>query len=261
MSDNELSKIESLPPELAALFDEEQTENDFELVSDEDKGFPRIALMQGLSPLVISGEARIGEIAHMGNQKILMKDPSKPLECIPVFYWKSRLYFDEDNNLLCRSNDAILGHGDPGGECPSCPQKEWDNSVKPAIAPPCVKCHNFAAILPHVHGDSSFGIITMMKSSYKIGTGWIRYMRGLKGRMFTRSYLLCSSIKPGKKKNSVYANFEFGLWENNRKDRVVSDPQILNRALEIHNKMKHDYESSGGILVNENGISEEEVPF
>lgn len=41
---------------------------------------------------------------------------------IAVFHWRR---FFEDRRVLCSSNDALQGYGDPGGECKICPLQKW----------------------------------------------------------------------------------------------------------------------------------------
>lgn len=53
-------------------------------------------------------------------------DLGSSIRIVPLGVQKTRAYFEREGGLLCRSNDFVVGIGDPGGECVKCPLQEWN---------------------------------------------------------------------------------------------------------------------------------------
>lgn len=101
-----------------------------------DLFIPKLRLAQGLTAEVQSGLAKPGDWLVLGS------DPIKSPTIIPMLMVKRRELRDTDDNraVLCRSADSIVGVGNPGGECATCPMSKWVQSNKPGgknSAPPC----------------------------------------------------------------------------------------------------------------------------
>ena len=92
--------------------------------SDDDSyemEWPRLRLIQALSPEVADGTGRPGDFVIEG----LDETPS-PLIAIPMARTKFRILRankedDPDTPVICMSNDAEFGVGTPGGDCAQCP--------------------------------------------------------------------------------------------------------------------------------------------
>lgn len=90
----------------------------------EDIIIPRLTLGQGLSQAVSNGQARPGQWLLTG------VPPLDSVEATVVAIAKfRRMNNDEDGAVVCRSEDAITGVGDPGGDCASCPFSKWVNAT------------------------------------------------------------------------------------------------------------------------------------
>lgn len=90
----------------------DMTSNDFFI--------PRIRLAQGLTSEVQEGTAKTGDWLMMGI------DPQKTLIVVPLSMARQQELRDKATGMTrCYSNDAIVGIGDPGGSCSSCPMNMW----------------------------------------------------------------------------------------------------------------------------------------
>lgn len=99
---------------------------DFSYVPEEDElRFPRIKLAQGLSPEVLSGEARPGAF--------VMPDGTTQDEIVVrvLGIRRIRTLWSDDRRPLCASNDGVTGTGEPGGACDECPMSKWTEGRPP----------------------------------------------------------------------------------------------------------------------------------
>lgn len=106
-------------------------------------------------------------------------EAAKTITCIilarqPVrAYWRS-VFSGEGNPPDCSSSDNVIGHGDPGGECASCPLNEWGSGKDDAKA--CRQITRLFVLLP----ESQLPVlIPLPPSSYKAAQS---YVLGLAGR-------------------------------------------------------------------------------
>lgn len=89
-----------------------------------DLEFPRFRLMHSIMDEVNSGWAQAGTFRIDG-----MPPLPDPLIVMPVARSKQRFYRipkeeDKDTPLVCQSADAIVGFGEPGGDCSTCPMNQ-----------------------------------------------------------------------------------------------------------------------------------------
>lgn len=93
-----------------------------------DIAVPRIVVLQGLSPEVSEGHGKPGDFYIKGLERNL---GGSPLEVVILMRNKSRLRWQDltlGGGILCRSSDAKIGVGDPGGPCDACPYSQWEVS-------------------------------------------------------------------------------------------------------------------------------------
>ena len=101
------------------------SEADFD---QEDVFLNRLRLAQGLTKEVQDGTARPGQFLVTGFAA------QETVTLVPLGFAKMREHRDPDDGreMLCFSKDSLIGTGDPGGTCASCPLNEWTpNPDKP----------------------------------------------------------------------------------------------------------------------------------
>lgn len=94
-------------------------------MEQEDVTIPRIVILQGLSPEVTEGKGSPGQFYVKGFERNLGKGP---VELVVIMRSKSRIRWRDlklGGGLLCQSNDAKVGQGDPGGDCEKCQFAAW----------------------------------------------------------------------------------------------------------------------------------------
>lgn len=134
-----------------------------EKVTSDDIIYPRLLLMQGLSPLVAEGKRRVGEIVDNLTGDLLCGVGDK-LEFIPVVMSRTRMFLKpiaEGGGMLCRSDDSLNARrggcgvdqgGNPTLVCADCVHKEWNDSAKDESGkggkPKCTMFYNIVGLLP-----------------------------------------------------------------------------------------------------------------
>lgn len=99
---------------------------------------PRLRIAQGLTKEVQDGEASPGQILLSGFEAL------DEVTIVPLRFARMRELRgegEERNTVLCSSSDAVRGIGEPGGDCNTCPMKEWSEKVvrgkETRVPPPC----------------------------------------------------------------------------------------------------------------------------
>jgi hypothetical protein len=106
-----------------------------------DIALPRIALTQGLSQVVASGDAAVGIFYN-----VLTREAIGPgFDFVPIISFQNRVYFKVGTGLSCRSVDTINGQGNPGGLCDACDLKDWP--ADGSGGPPCSVSHNWLGLM------------------------------------------------------------------------------------------------------------------
>jgi hypothetical protein len=90
--------------------------------------FPRLRLMQGLSTEVQEGTASPGQWVLSGYE------PVEEVTIVPMLFARNRDLRDDEGAVLCRSRDALVGEGEPGGNCAECPLSMWNEKIPPACS-------------------------------------------------------------------------------------------------------------------------------
>lgn len=98
-----------------------------------DISYPRLRIAQGLTPEVIQGAAKMGDLVMSGAEAV------QSAVLIPVMWARAReLRKPGDNStVLCQSVDGVEGKGVPGGHCETaqgedlCPMSKWGAPSQP----------------------------------------------------------------------------------------------------------------------------------
>ncbi len=111
-------------------------------MGSEDLLIPKLRLAQGLTAEVTNGMAKAGQWIVSG------EDPMNKPVIIPMLMTRRRELRDdvESRQVSCRSNDAITGVGNPGGDCSSCPMAHWTESKKKGgsnVPPACTFIYSY----------------------------------------------------------------------------------------------------------------------
>lgn len=109
----------------------------------EEMFIPKLRLCQGQTPEVVSGEAKAGQWILQGNE------PSDEVEVVVLAMGRARELWTgenrDDRELTCKSVDAEVGVGDPGGPCDACPLSQWVTHPRTGkrSMPPCDMIYSY----------------------------------------------------------------------------------------------------------------------
>jgi hypothetical protein len=137
----------------------------------EDINIPRVKLMQpGTEEVTTLGLKAGNYFNKITNEEI------KQLQITPMYLFKNRVFWDEDDNVICRSDNSLVSsQGLHAGEiCKNCPSSKWGKNAKTGenIPPECVLINNFLAYTPEdlkllVKGQSVMPkVVSFAKSAY-----------------------------------------------------------------------------------------------
>ncbi len=173
----------------------------FDEVDKEDLRIPRLAILQGLSQIVVEGKARMGQIANSLTKEIF----EESVEFIPLFMFKTRARFEKGKGLVMLSRDNItvtMGLdefaeyiGKPVEEVPGV---NWEGDNPPTFN----LVYNFPVLL--VGRLNEFPIsISLMKTSAKAAKNLLSMARFSGEDMFARVYSMKTKIESNE--NGTYA--------------------------------------------------------
>lgn len=110
-------------------------------LSMEDMQLPQLKVGQGLTPEVIEGEYKAGDLIITGFEGM------REATVVPLIVFKQRILIDDDTrDILCRSENAVTGEGTPGGECAECPLSKWTgggSTGERRTPPPCTEYYRW----------------------------------------------------------------------------------------------------------------------
>jgi hypothetical protein len=106
-------------------------------LDQDDIVWPRLKLIQGISPDVMNGVAKPGQWMIAGNE------PMNELTIIPMLFQKRRERITKDFEILCKSQDAKVGVGDPGGVCEKCSMAQFSGPRNARKAPECALVYSY----------------------------------------------------------------------------------------------------------------------
>lgn len=129
----------------------------------QDLVFPRVRLAQALTAEVMDGSAKAGQFVITG------MPAQDQLTIVPGMFARRRLYANNDTmEVLCRSNDAIVGVGTPGGRCDECPLSHWSGSQEEHNRKPPV-CTFMYSYIVFIAEWETVGILDFRKTSLQTG--------------------------------------------------------------------------------------------
>jgi len=106
--------------------------------SQDDVFIPKLRLAQGLTAEVQDGSARPGQFVVSGFP------PVEEVNIIPLMYARTRELRDQDTRgVLCFSRDAMVGVGEPGGDCSECPHAKFTGDGKNKKPPECMFSYSY----------------------------------------------------------------------------------------------------------------------
>lgn len=85
----------------------------------DDMFYPKLRLSQQLTAEVVAREATAGKWLLLGEQ------PRDEVTVVPLAMKKRRELRDKARDILCSSDDGVIGVGEPGGVCAACPLSQW----------------------------------------------------------------------------------------------------------------------------------------
>lgn len=118
----------------------------------EDIQLPRFRLAQGLTPEVVEGIAKAGEWLIPGKPAV------KNLTAVILGIRRTRAKWTMDDQkgirqIDCSSPDAVFGHGDPGGDCNTCPMAKWTPNPKSGRNDPPACTLSYGYLMQTEEGD------------------------------------------------------------------------------------------------------------
>lgn len=242
----EENAISALPPELQALF-EQSSQDDYEKIDPEDFILPRLTLTQAMSPTVIDQTYKAGQLVDLVTQTEFTTDTDQVLDIIPIYQFKNRWRWDDSGELLCRSEDAIVGVGTPGGDCATCPETRWENNRRPS----CSIAENFIIMILNADPGSDIVCWSMRRSQYKIGKKFKNVSKAAVARggaIYTRRYRIGVFLDG---KDNKYWNYRILKHEDtNRFDKAVTDASVLKRCMDT-NDMVRNMRNAGKFKLND----------
>lgn len=202
-------------------------------MGSDDVAIPRLVVLQALSPEVSDGRGRAGDFFIKGLERNL---GSNPIEIIAVMRSKSRIYWKDlkqGGGILCRSFDAKIGVGEPGGNCDACPLASRE--VVYSDAPSCDIYQNLLVV---IRTDEDWFPMALSGNRTKLkplkNFNSLLMVELAKGRpMFSKSYKL-EAVQQSNNQGMRYFNYRISPTESNA---VLPESEQL-RALTIYQSLK-----------------------
>ena len=177
-----------------------------EVDMQQDVIMPRVAILQGLSQMIVDGKGNVGDLADSLSKENLGKE----LIFIPVFLFKTRVMFEVGKGLVMMSRNGLTisqastEYQDKiGKSCDDLPEAQWDGSNPPKLS----LVYNFPAI--KVGRENEFPIsISLMRTSAKAGKTLISLAAMSGEDMFARKYKLTTSVEKNDKGTYAIAHVE-----------------------------------------------------
>ena len=134
----------------------------------QDVVMPRLAILQGLSKLVMDGNAPVGKVANALTKEIYGDE----FTFIPLFLFKTRAKFVQGKGLVCMSRDAMVcsfnneDTHEQGEDCLACPDAQWSKENQKDTGPACSLVYNYPVL--NVSNMKQFPVsISLMRTSIK----------------------------------------------------------------------------------------------
>lgn len=119
-----------------------------ENIERNDMTLPRLAICQSLSPQRKKSDPKFIAGLDEGQwfNTITQKIYGTSVLVVPLLVFKSRVLFrdqKEGGGILCRADDAVIGIGEPGGNCSKCPLAQFNDGE----APECTMFYNYVSVV------------------------------------------------------------------------------------------------------------------
>lgn len=119
---NEIAVVSSAYPALAG-------ESNFADVMKENFQGEKLTISTLAQIKIPSGGGTQWAIPSLGGEKY-----EKSFDAVVTYAKRVRTYWSDPDSTGespdCRSDDSVVGKGDPGGDCVTCPMAKWDSSPK-----------------------------------------------------------------------------------------------------------------------------------
>ncbi len=171
-----------------------------------DIQMPRIAILQGLSEMVVDGKGQIGELADSLSKEVFGKE----MEIIPLFLFKSRLMFlaGQGAVLMSRNGLTITQASAEyeqylGKNCDELPESQWQGAEPPKLS----MVYNFPCL--KVDRLNEFPIsLSLMRTSTKTAKTLISLAMMSGEDIFARKYRLSTENTKNDKGTFAIAKIE-----------------------------------------------------
>lgn len=164
-----------------------------EVDMQQDIIMPRLAILQGLSGLVVEGKGKMGELANSVNKEIY----GESAEIIPLFLFKTRIMFEKGRGLVLLSRDALTvsqtaeGYEEYlGKHCEDLDECQWHGKEPPQFS----LVYNFPSLL--VGRLREFPIsASFLRTGAKAGKTLISMAVMAGEDMFSRKYRISTEMQ------------------------------------------------------------------
>ena len=232
-------------------------------------------LVHALSELVETGDVKPGQII-LNTTDEAYAPAGKPFPVIPLYYWKGRTLFPPrdtgSTTVICRSIDAKIGQGLPGGTCATCDKGQWtkDPLNDRNIPPNCIEQHNFAFLVPGKPEGENIAVCSMGKTSLKAGRILLGRLQHLKNVPFGYVFNLSSKIEESN--GNRYWIFDFvNHDENNRLEMPLNKfdekrwSELFEASKIAADKIREEHQKAKATISSEpvvdGSLGTSEVPF
>lgn len=204
MSEKELQKKE--PVDVAIRKSGEAPVGFEEVDLQNDIIMPRVALLQGLSKMIIEDKGKIGDLAN----SLTKENFGKTLDFIPLFLFKTYVMFEPGKGLVMSSRNGLtITQASPdfadyiGKSVNELPEAQWDGRTPPKLS----LVYNFPSLI--VERTAEFPIsLSLMRTSAGAAKNLISMARFTGSDIFDRKYRLGTSIESNDKGTYSVATIE-----------------------------------------------------
>lgn len=164
-----------------------------EVDMQQDVIMPRLAVLQGLSGLVVEGKGKMGQLANSVTKEIY----GGSIEIIPLFLFKTRIMFEKGKGLVMMSRDALTVSQTAAGfekylgkHCEDMEECQWHENEPPVFS----LVYNFPSIL--VNRLKEFPVsASFLRTGAKTGRTLISMAMMGGEDMFARKYRLSTEMQ------------------------------------------------------------------
>lgn len=179
----------------------------FDEIEEGDIKMSRLAVGQGLSPVVIDGKAKMGDLYQTITNEVF----GESVEFIPLFMFKTRVQFDTEKGMvmMSRDNETVTMAIEEFAEYLNKPVEEvpgaaWDGDKPPTFG----VVYNFPLLLTTRLRQFPVSL-SLMKTAIKPAKEFLSMARYSGEDMFARVYTIKSEIVKGTKGTYALPVIEF----------------------------------------------------